>query len=132
MTTPQVSNKQAEVQIEIELKNCYDTDAEAVLLTEFFDPAGKKVAECATVRIVNSCDEEKVKQAVSIANPELWDISSPNLYTACTTLSMNGKLLESYHTKFGIRSIRFDVDKGFFLNGESLKSRECVCIMMEV
>ncbi|KAB6149044.1 DUF4982 domain-containing protein [Bacteroides xylanisolvens] len=127
VTTPQVSNKQAEVQIEIELKNCYDTDAEAVLLTEFFDPAGKKVAECATVRIVNSCDEEKVKQAVSIANPELWDISSPNLYTACTTLSMNGKLLESYHTKFGIRSIRFDVDKGFFLNGESLKIKG-VCL----
>ncbi|CAL1549129.1 unnamed protein product, partial [Lymnaea stagnalis] len=50
----------------------------------------------------------------------LWNIGSPNLYVAVTEIRQNGKIIDSYNTRFGIRSIKFDTEKGFLLNGERL------------
>ena len=54
-------------------------------------------------------------------NPELWSPDSPALYVATTTLSLNGKVVDSYDTRFGIRSIKYVPEKGFFLNGKYTK-----------
>ncbi|OGV09833.1 MAG: glycoside hydrolase, partial [Ignavibacteria bacterium RIFOXYB2_FULL_36_7] len=50
-----------------------------------------------------------------------WSIENPNLYKAITIVEHNGKVCDAYETTFGIRSFYFDVDKGFFLNGEPVK-----------
>ena len=55
---------------------------------------------------------------LKISNPALWNINAPNLYIAVTEIQQNGKTIDSYNTKFGIRTIKFDAEKGFFLNGE--------------
>ena len=47
----------------------------------------------------------------------------PKLYTARTTVSVDGKVVDSYDTRFGIRSIEYVPEKGFFLNGELTKFR---------
>ena len=56
-----------------------------------------------------------------VANPKLWGLQQPNLYAAVTTVEQNGKILDVHETVFGIRTIRFDVDKGFSLNGERVR-----------
>jgi beta-galactosidase len=62
------------------------------------------------------------KDYVLVKNPKLWSLESPYLYKLITRIEdMNGKLLDSYETPFGIRSIHFDPDKGFFLNGQNIK-----------
>jgi len=61
-----------------------------------------------------------ISQKMEIFGPKLWDINNPNLYSLMTVV--NGEdILDSKSTPVGFRSIRFDADKGFFLNGRNLK-----------
>ncbi|HBF34754.1 TPA: beta-galactosidase [Candidatus Sumerlaeota bacterium] len=54
----------------------------------------------------------------AIANPKLWHPDHPALYKALTTVSVDGKAVDTYETTFGIRSIKWTADQGMFLNGE--------------
>ena len=54
-------------------------------------------------------------------NPHLWSCEDPYLYTIVTEVSAGGKIVDSYETVTGIRHIAFDPDRGFFLNGKSVK-----------
>ncbi len=62
-----------------------------------------------------------VKQTAVIRNPSLWSIERPVLYKAITQLQVDGKVVDTYETTFGIRYFNFDVNKGFFLNGKHVK-----------
>jgi beta-galactosidase len=56
-----------------------------------------------------------------IAAPALWSPETPVLYTAVVTVETDGRTSDVEEVRFGVRSVRFDVDKGFFLNGKSVK-----------
>lgn len=56
-----------------------------------------------------------------INNPRLWSLEDPYLYSMVTQVMVDGVLVDEYATPFGIRSIHFDADKGFFLNGKHVK-----------
>lgn len=88
----------------------------AILQTIIFDQAGKEVAVISTDSLssVN-------KQEIRIETPRLWDIDAPNLYVAVTNIVVDGEVMDSYQTVFGIRTIEFDATKGFFLNGRHVK-----------
>lgn len=53
-----------------------------------------------------------------VANPKLWSPETPHLYLLNTTLRTGGSVVDHYETTFGIRTIRFDPNEGFFLNGK--------------
>jgi beta-galactosidase len=53
-----------------------------------------------------------------IANPALWTTEKPNLYVAVTRIKRWGPIVDTYETTFGIRTIKFDAQQGFFLNGQ--------------
>ena len=57
----------------------------------------------------------------TVENPALWDIDNPQLYTVVTEIIKDGKTVDIYTTRTGLRDIRFDADKGFFLNGHNVK-----------
>jgi beta-galactosidase len=59
--------------------------------------------------------------SAKVAKPALWSPKTPNLYSAVITVEADGKTLDAEEVHFGVRTIRFDVDKGFFLNGQSVK-----------
>ncbi len=56
-----------------------------------------------------------------IANPALWNVEEPNLYSAIVTVESGGKAVDAERIEFGVRTVEFTADKGFFLNGKSLK-----------
>ena len=58
---------------------------------------------------------------IPVENPHLWSCEDPYLYTIVTEVSAGGKIVDSYETVTGIRHIAFDPDRGFFLNGKSVK-----------
>jgi len=58
---------------------------------------------------------------VTVPNPTLWSLENPYLYKVITTIFSAGKSIDTYETTFGIRDIRWDPDKGFFLNGKHIK-----------
>jgi hypothetical protein len=61
-----------------------------------------------------------VSETMEIFGPALWDPDNPNLYSLVTIVS-NNEFIDSQTTPVGIRSVRFDPEKGFFLNDRSLK-----------
>lgn len=58
------------------------------------------------------------QQQLLVSKPRLWSLELPHLYRAVTTLRRDGVVLDRVETRFGIRTIRFDANKGFFLNGK--------------
>ena len=56
-----------------------------------------------------------------VENPKLWSLEEPYLYKLLTTIKSQGKVADVYETNVGIRTVTFDAEKGFFLNGKSIK-----------
>jgi len=62
-----------------------------------------------------------VAQEVLHPTPLLWSLEEPNLNSLYSQIVINGLLVDDYSTSFGIRDIRFDAARGFFLNGRPVK-----------
>ena len=60
-------------------------------------------------------------QKINVANSTLWSLENPYLYKLKTNIITDGHVVDSYITTTGIRTVRFDPDLGFFLNGKSVK-----------
>ena len=56
-----------------------------------------------------------------MTEPHLWSVDDPYMYTMITEIRLNGKTIDTYSTPFGIRTIEFRADSGFFLNGEHVR-----------
>ncbi|MDP4209380.1 MAG: glycoside hydrolase family 2 TIM barrel-domain containing protein [Bacteroidota bacterium] len=117
VTTPVVSSKNASVNITTEVKNSSSNSTSVKLRTDILSPDGKKVASVTETKTIEVNEVASFDQSIqSIKNPKLWDLNSPNLYTAVSTVMVNGQMQDEYRTSFGIRSVKFTSDKGFFLN----------------
>ncbi len=86
------------------------------LETEIRDAAGRVVATTTT-----PLTGPTVAQALTVPTPQLWAPETPVLYTAHSRLYAGKVVQDDYRTSFGIRSFRFEKDKGFFLNGQLRK-----------
>lgn len=68
-----------------------------------------------------------LKGDIALSNPHLWNIDNPYLYTLHVDLLADGKVIDQTDTHVGIRSLQFDPNRGFALNGEWMKVKG-VCI----
>ncbi len=88
------------------------------------DAKGKSVAKCGQDGIaLKPWEERLVTLKAEVKAPKLWSLEEPNLYTWRTTVRQERRAVDCVDTTFGIRSIRFDPDKGFFLNDQPVKIR---------
>ena len=91
----------------------------ATLKQKLYDTEGILVAESAAdFAIANT---PVCSQVFTVENPKLWDIAQGNLYNLVTELWLNGRLLETEEQKIGFRTLEFNKDKGFFINGRNVK-----------
>jgi beta-galactosidase len=89
---------------------------------EIKDASGKTVATAeAAAQQVAVDGSASFAATAKLDNPSLWSTDAPNLYTAIVTVESGGKARDAERVTFGVRTTRFDADKGFFLNGKSLK-----------
>jgi beta-galactosidase len=89
---------------------------------EIFDAAGKTVATAETTPQLIGVDRlANFTASASLPNPILWSVDSPNLYSAIVKVEAGGRTRDAERVNFGVRTVLFDADKGFFLNGKSLK-----------
>lgn len=58
---------------------------------------------------------------MALTSPHLWSPNAPYLYTLRTTLKSNGQIVDEVVTKVGLRTFKFDVNRGFLVNGEPMK-----------
>lgn len=117
VTTPRVGRDYASVKLQMKIDGA--TKKEKVdVKTVILDPRGRTVATDNSIYHANGQD---FTQNFLVNTPDLWSPENPALYTARTTLSVDGKVMDSYDTRFGIRSLEYVPEKGFFLNGEPTK-----------
>ena len=121
VTTPQVSADKATVQIQTQVRNQREEAREVEVVTKLIAPNGKVVGHVSSKINIEGMGERTLEHQTEIARPKLWSPDSPPLYQAATTVRINGKTVDSQQTIFGVRSIRFDAQTGFFLNGEPMK-----------
>lgn len=129
ITTPEISASRAKVIIETTIDNDTEQTAEIELTTEIFaldekgSIVGNAVAATATKHLSLDPGKTKVVGRATVNNPKLWGPKpqqAPNMYAAITILREGTKTIDSYRTDFGIRDLRFDPDKGVFVNGEHI------------
>jgi beta-galactosidase len=121
ITTPKVSTEAATVAVNITIANDGPNPAQALVKTQImFDGKSVKVLPTKTVMLPTGGSAVTTAE-VTISKPNLWNTTTPNRYTAITTVEVGDKVVDSYETVFGIRSILFTADNGFLLNGKRVQ-----------
>ena len=121
ITTPKVSAEAATVAAKVTIANEGNTPTQALVKTQLLF-AGKPVTDQPAQTVDLPAGGSAVATAeVTVSKPQLWDTTTPNLYTAVTTVEVGGKVVDRYETVFGIRSIAFTADSGFLLNGKRVQ-----------
>jgi beta-galactosidase len=128
VTTPEVSTSSATVNIKATLTNETATPANLLVKTQIYElnsesqRVGAPLASSPPQNIkVAAGASETGETNILLTRPKLWNLERPNLYAAVTTVEQNGKPIDRYETRFGIRTIKFDVNQGFLLNGEHVR-----------
>lgn len=119
--------KSATAHIETELKNYFLCDKTVTVKTTVLEGDTKVSSQSIEDIKVKAWDSEICRQTVELCDIQLWDIDNPHLYNLKTEIYLDGNLIDEQTTPFGIRSCRFDADKGFFLNGRHIKIQGMCC-----
>ena len=106
----------AAVTIRTRVANESTADQTCELATSVLDPSGVEVAVVRSQAKVKRGEEVELTQLAKLADAKLWSCESPHMYQAITRVVRDGRTIDEYATPFGIRTIRFDVDRGFLLN----------------
>jgi len=120
VTTPAVSAERATVYIEVEVSNRGDSDVPFKGEIRISSPGEDQVTFIADAVTVGAGSKTRLNTSATITQPALWTIDQPILYSAEVILKVDGKEIDSYTTSFGIRSITYNAEDGFLLNGEGL------------
>lgn len=123
VTTPQVNRDSAEISIITTVENQSDQPAqvsvENILLAPGTNHEAGKTTSAATSLAAGQ--PVTVPATIHVTNPALWDLGAPHLYTLHTIIRVDGREVDRVVTPVGIRSIRWDADRGFMLNDRVVK-----------
>ena len=122
VTADEVTKNHARLTVRTTVDNTLSQPAALELRTELVDAEGNVVAQAtaSTLQADANAQAEAV-QELALDNPTLWCLENPYLYDVRTTVLADGQVTDVYHTPFGIRTFKFDAQKGFFLNGQHVK-----------
>ncbi|RKD90900.1 sugar-binding domain-containing protein [Mangrovibacterium diazotrophicum] len=124
---PEQLGKGYQLQVEVNVDNGSSESSALTVKNELFDKAGKLVARSSGKLKVDASQSGKTQTALKVASPELWSLDTPNLYTLKTSVYRGKDLIDETKTTTGFRHFTFDANKGFALNGESMKVKG-VCL----
>ena len=117
-----VNGKSAALALSTIVQNEGQEDANAKVSWKILDASGATIASAESPRQSIPADGSAPLSATArLANPALWSVDAPNLYSAVVSVEADGKVRDAERITFGVRTAVFDPDKGFFLNGQPLK-----------
>ena len=106
------------IAVEVGVLNRQTKAAKVRVNCEIISPGGKSVKQFTESEQVNDAAQCLVKLGAHISAPVLWSPENPRLYQLITTVEADGKMVDRQETSFGIRTVGFDQDAGFLLNGQ--------------
>jgi len=117
----QGADAEAELTISTTVENDTTDSAQCWVLSRIVGPDGVPLKAVTNAEVVAARGRGEVVQQTVLPHPQLWSPESPRLYQLQTTLLRNSRAVDFTTTTFGIRTIRFDAEKGFFLNGRHVE-----------
>lgn len=117
ITTPFVKDEYASVCLHTTILNAEKT--ELTVTTDIVDADGQVVSTKTNKGYINH--DQPFTQNFIVEQPKLWSPETPVLYKAVSKIYAGDTLLDTYTTRFGIRTIEYVPDKGFYLNGKRRK-----------
>jgi beta-galactosidase len=130
VSTPAVSASESTITIETALTNESAADVKFTLQMEVLGPDGKAAGSAATDVAISSHDGKSYSHEIVVANPQLWDLDTPNLYSVVSKIVSDAQCLDDETNTFGIRDAHFEAATGFWLNARNLKIKG-VCLHAE-
>ncbi|WP_338682547.1 glycoside hydrolase family 2 TIM barrel-domain containing protein [Streptomyces acidiscabies] len=119
VTTPEITADRATVDIRTTVANTSGTPQDVEITSRIVAPNGRTVAR--TTSTVTVADTATEAHTAVVPDPERWDFTDPHRYRLETELRIQGTVVDTYGTVFGIRTFRLDPDDGFELNGKHAK-----------
>lgn len=121
ITTPKADSASALVYIKTQVENNNKASKNIVLRSIILDSKGVEVGKTENTLVIEPENYTESGQTITLALPQLWSLETPNMYTLHSEVVENGKTTDEFNTPFGIRDIKYDVNKGFLLNGKQVK-----------
>ena len=122
LATSQVDAGQAIVSVKAEIENHSQGTRRVRLISTLLDPSGTEVSRGTSEPLsIPEWQERTFEQQLRVRQPGLWSLEERNMYRLVTEVESDGGITDRYHTRFGIRTLKFDSENGFLLNGKPVK-----------
>lgn len=122
-----LTDRKAVVAVDVEVEKHVDAAGRLEVKAALLDAEGRQVAQGSARVADGKAGLSKLALNLRVGNPKRWDLDTPYLYTLKTELLKDGKRLDSCETRVGLRTLEFDPNKGFALNGRWMKVKG-VCL----
>ena len=110
------------VSVSVSIDNNTTSQQTVVVRNKIISPAGVQVASASKKLSLNpSAKSIRSLSQLKVSRPQIWSCETPYIYKVVTTIEQNGKVVDTYETPTGFRTFKFDAEKGFSLNGKSMK-----------
>ena len=120
--TTEVKKNSADVTARVTVNNDQPTNAAFEIQQVVLDADGKTVAAGKLKKLSLAAGESREFSSVlGVKHPKLWSCETPYLHKLVTTVCLGEKIVDHYETTFGIRTVRWDANAGFFLNGQRVQ-----------
>lgn len=117
-----MKGEDAEITVETNVHNTLSEDVAYTLQTVVTDRDNKILTRTDELSLdVSFSDQNNSKQKLNLSKPRLWSLDDPYLYKVKSIIRYQGKIIDEVTTRFGVRTLAFDAQKGFFLNGKHVK-----------
>lgn len=122
LVTAEVRTGEAALTIQTEVDNKGRAAQNVRVVSTIIDPSGTEVGKAAASPVsIPAGGEQTYSQEMVVSRPLLWSLEERKLYKLVSEVRASGDVVDRCETPFGIRSVKFDADKGFFLNGKPVK-----------
>jgi beta-galactosidase len=111
----------ATVRVSTRLANTSASPVDATVLSEILDTDGKTLSGSSSVQTLSAGAAVEFAHLIDLTRARLWSPETPYLYSMRSTVTVAGQVVDQVTTTFGARHIRFDADRGFFLNGKRVQ-----------
>jgi len=120
--TTELNGNNAELTVRTKVQNQHDKPSVFTIEQCLIDANNQQVLSRKLESVsLNGNVDNTYFQKIKVEKPTLWSLDNPYLYKLKTNIIAEGQIVDSYTTNVGIRTVRFDPNQGFFLNGKSVK-----------
>lgn len=126
-TDVKLKSRKANVKAVIEITNASNRKENVVVKNSLLDVQGEQIAESESSLSVKPQGKSEVETGMTIEQARLWSPETPVLYSLRTDIVVNNQLVDRYITRFGVRTVAFDPNEGFLLNGKRVQIQGVCC-----